>query len=131
MPNRLTTWDHHPSHNRYARLNKAVAMHVTKRVGTVTAAYLFTLLALIALPSAIKAGPYYIVVWLSSSFLQLVLLPILLVGQNLQAEASDARAEKTLSDTEAIVDALNVTTEGGLKTVLDAIGRLESAKGDA
>ena len=106
-------------------------MHVTKRVGTVTAAYLFTLLALIALPSAIKAGPYYIVVWLSSSFLQLVLLPILLVGQNLQAEASDARAEKTLSDTEAIVDALNTTTEGGLKTVLDAISRLESAKGDA
>ena len=102
-------------------------MHVTKRVGTVTAAYAFTLLALIALPSAIKAGPYYIVVWLSSSFLQLVLLPILLVGQNLQADASDARAEKTLADTEAIVDALDTTTEGGLRTVLEAVSRIEAS----
>jgi hypothetical protein len=107
MPHSLKTWDHHKSDTAYARLNKSVAMKITRRVGTVTAAYLFTLLALIALPSAIKAGPYYIVVWLSSSFLQLVLLPILLVGQNLQAEASDSRAEKTLADTEIILTAVS------------------------
>ena len=50
-------------------------------------AYVFTILALFALPSAIKQGTYFIIVWLSSSFLQLVLLPIIIVGQNIQAAA--------------------------------------------
>ena len=50
-----------------------------------------------------KQGTYYIVVWLSSSFLQLVLLPIIIVGQNLQAKAADQRAEDTFKDAEAVV----------------------------
>ena len=66
-------------------------------------AYLFTLLALFALPDAIKQGTYFIVVWLSSSFLQLVLLPIIIVGQNIQAKAADKRAEDTFKDAEAVL----------------------------
>jgi hypothetical protein len=58
------------------RLNARVGLRVTLIVGTMWMAYLFTVLALIALPDAVKQGTYYIVVWLSSSFLQLVLLPI-------------------------------------------------------
>ena len=50
-----------------------------------------------------KQGTYYIVVWLSSSFLQLVLLPIIIVGQNLQAKAADQRAEDTFKDAEAVL----------------------------
>jgi hypothetical protein len=42
------------------------------------------------------------VVWLSSSFLQLVLLPII-VGQNIQARASDSRADETYEDAEAVL----------------------------
>ena len=66
-------------------------------------AYIFTILALFALPSAIKQGTYFIIVWLSSSFLQLVLLPIIIVGQNIQAAASDKRAEETYKDAEAVL----------------------------
>ena len=33
------------------------------------------------------------VIWLSQSFLQLVLLPIIIVGQNIISAAQDARAE--------------------------------------
>ena len=60
-------------------------------------------MALFALPSAIKQGTYFIVVWLSSSFLQLVLLPIIIVGQNIQAAAADKRAEDTYKDAEAVL----------------------------
>jgi hypothetical protein len=66
-------------------------------------AYVFTVLALFALPDAIKQGTYFIIVWLSSSFLQLVLLPIIIVGQNIQAAASDKRAEDTYKDAEAVL----------------------------
>ena len=41
--------------------------------------------------------------WLSSSFLQLVLLPIIIVGQNIQARAADKRAEETYQDAEAVL----------------------------
>ena len=43
------------------------------------------------------------IVWLSSSFLQLVLLPIIIVGQNIQAAAADKRAEDTYRDAEAVL----------------------------
>ncbi|HVA53549.1 MAG TPA: DUF1003 domain-containing protein [Acidimicrobiales bacterium] len=87
----------------FARLNSRFGLKVTLVVGTMWCAYFFTVLALLALPSAIKQGTYYIVVWLSSSFLQLVLLPIIIVGQNIQAAAADKRSEETYKDAEAVL----------------------------
>ncbi len=76
------------------RLNAAVAVRITKIVGTMYCAYVFTLVALVALPAAIQQGsPTVLVNWLSSNFLQLVLLPIIIVGQNVISAAQDARAE--------------------------------------
>ncbi|MGA2123489.1 MAG: DUF1003 domain-containing protein [Acidimicrobiales bacterium] len=91
------------SGNFLAKLNARVGLRVTLVVGTMWCAYLFTLIALVALPDALKQGTYFIVVWLSSSFLQLVLLPIIIVGQNIQAAASDRRAEDTYKDAEAVL----------------------------
>jgi type VI protein secretion system component VasK len=90
--------------NFIVRLNAKVGLKVTLVVGTMWAAYLFTVLALFALPSALHQGTYYIIVWLSSSFLQLVLLPIIIVGQNIQAAAADKRAEDTYKDAEAVLN---------------------------
>ena len=60
--------------------------------------------ALISLPSAIKSHNLTIIIaWISSNFLQLVLLPIIIVGQNIQAAASDKRAEDTYKDAEAVL----------------------------
>jgi len=87
----------------FARVNSKVGLKVTLVVGTMWCAYFFTVLALLALPSAIHQGTYYIVVWLSSSFLQLVLLPIIIVGQNIQAAAADKRSEETYKDAEAVL----------------------------
>jgi hypothetical protein len=87
----------------FGRINSRVGLRVTLVVGTMWAAYLFFGLALYGLPQAIKNGPGQIVLWTSSEFLQLVLLPIIIVGQNIQAKASDARAEDTYKDAEAIM----------------------------
>ncbi len=68
------------------------------------AAYLFTCLALISLPAAINSGNSIIIVaWIAQTFLQLVLLPIIIVGQNLQAAAADKRADATYRDAEAVL----------------------------
>jgi hypothetical protein len=89
--------------NPFVRLNARFGLKITLVVGTMWAAYIFTILALFALPSAIKQGTYFVVVWLSSSFLQLVLLPIIIVGQNIQAAAADKRSEDTYKDAEAVL----------------------------
>ena len=76
------------------RFNAAVAVRITKVVGTMYCAYVFSLIALVALPAAIQQGsPTVLVNWLSSNFLQLVLLPIIMVGQNVISTAQDVRAE--------------------------------------
>lgn len=103
----------------WARFNSRVGLKVTLTVGTMWTAYLFSLITLFALPSAIHQGTYFIIVWLSSSFLQLVLLPIIIVGQNLQSQASDARSAKTFEDTEKILDRMDIHTEGGLKDLAE------------
>lgn len=89
--------------NFFVRMNARFGLKITMVVGTMWCAYLFSVIALFALPSAIKQGTYFIVVWLSSSFLQLVLLPIIIVGQNIQATAADKRAEDTYKDAEAVL----------------------------
>lgn len=75
------------------RANAWLAVRITRIVGTMYCAYLFTIIAFVALPSAIQQGsPTVLVNWVSSNFLQLVLLPIIIVGQNVISTAQDARA---------------------------------------
>jgi len=74
------------------------------RFGLMWAAYLFTCLALISLPAAITShNAIIIVAWIAQTFLQLVLLPIIIVGQNVQAAAADKRAEATYLDADAVL----------------------------
>ncbi len=76
------------------RFNAAVALRITGAVGTMYCAYAFTALALVALPAAIEQHSTTVLVnWLSSNFLQLVLLPIIIVGQNVASAEQEARAE--------------------------------------
>jgi hypothetical protein len=87
------------------RLNAKVGLKITLVVGTMWCAYLFTLLALVSAPSAFKTGNSLIIIaWIAQTFLQLVLLPIIIVGQNVQAAAADARAEATYEDAAAVLE---------------------------
>ena len=91
------------------RFNTKVAVKITKSVGSMWCAYAFALIALISLPSAIRShDPIIIIAWIAQTFLQLVLLPIIIVGQNVQAAASDARAE---SDHETLISIHTLTSE--------------------
>ena len=86
-------------------MNGRIGLFITTIVGTMWAAYLFTLLALISFPSAISSGNSIIIVaWVAQTFLQLVLLPVIIVGQNIQAAASDDRAAATYKDAGAILE---------------------------
>jgi hypothetical protein len=108
-------------------INAKVAVLITSAVGTMACAYLFALLAFISLPNVIMTGdPIQIVSWTAQTFLQLVLLAIILVGQKVQAAAADARAQKQFEDIEFILDYLNLETEGGLAQLRDEI--LEAMK---
>ena len=94
---------HGPS--RLGKLNAKVGLKITVIVGTMWCAYLFTVLALISAPSAFKSGDLIVIVaWIAQTFLQLVLLPIIIVGQNVQATAADARAQATYDDASAVLD---------------------------
>jgi hypothetical protein len=87
------------------RLNAKVGLRITVIVGTMWAAYVFTLLALVSAPSAFKTGDQLIIVaWIAQTFLQLVLLPIIIVGQNVQAAAADARSQATYEDAVAVLE---------------------------
>jgi hypothetical protein len=102
--------------------NAKLALIITRSVGTMACAYVFAAIALISLPAAINSGQVIVIVaWIAQTFLQLVLLSIIMVGQSVQSAASDARAAKEFADTETILDRLDVHTAGGIKDVLDAI----------
>lgn len=105
--------------------NAKFAVLITRAVGTMACAYVFAGIALISLPDAIKAGRPAIISWIAQTFLQLVLLSIIMVGQSVQAVASDARASKEFADTEIVMDRLDEHTAGGIRTVLDRIDALE------
>ncbi|MFN2463888.1 MAG: hypothetical protein ABR573_08320 [Candidatus Dormibacteria bacterium] len=79
------------------RFNAALAVRITGAVGTMWCAYLFTILALVGLPSALDQmktqGPLPLVQWIAQTFLQLVLLSVIIVGQNVIQAANDKRAE--------------------------------------
>lgn len=106
-------------------INAKIALVITRTVGTMACAYVFAVIALISLPAAINSGQVIIIVaWIAQTFLQLVLLSIIMVGQSVQSAASDARAAKEFADTETILDRLDTRTAGGIKEVLDAIHAL-------
>ena len=113
-----------PRGTAVSRFNTGVALLVTKAVGSMWCAYAFALFDLISLPDAIHAGTSAIVSWVAQTFLQLVLLSVIMVGQNVQSLAADARSNSTYRDAEVILDRLDVRTQGGLKAILDRLDEL-------
>ena len=83
--------------------NGWLAATITRAVGSMWCAYAFAALALISLPDAIHGGVFTLVSWISQTFLQLVLLSIIMVGQRVLASASDKQALQTFKDAEAVL----------------------------
>jgi hypothetical protein len=90
-----------PRGTAVTRFNTSVALLVTRVVGSMWCAYAFALFDLLSLPDAIRGGTAAIVSWVAQTFLQLVLLSVIMVGQNVQAAAADKRSEATYHDASA------------------------------
>ncbi|MGD0590816.1 MAG: hypothetical protein ABSA44_08465 [Bacteroidota bacterium] len=93
----------HLTNHEQVGLNGRIAMLITNMVSTMWCAYLFAIIALISLPAAIAGGTASLVSWLAQTFLQLVLLSVIMVGQKVAAGASDKQALQTFKDTEALL----------------------------
>jgi hypothetical protein len=95
-----------------------------------TAFWIFTILSMTVAPSCLYAAGYIhwkafitsfgfelLATLILSTWLELALMPAIMVGQNIQGTAADARSAKTFEDTEIIADRLDLHTSGGLADI--------------
>jgi hypothetical protein len=118
-----------------AGFNSRVALLLTRAVGTMWCAYVFALLALVALPDALASGSALpIIQWVSQTFIQLVMLSVIMVGQNIIGKAADRRSEMTYNDAEATfhetgqLQAHLEAQDRVLNAVLEKLAKLEAAQ---
>jgi hypothetical protein len=126
------------------KFNDALALQITTGVGTMWSAYIFCILALASLPAVltqtgivpkdffpswlVAVGLIALVAWIAQTFLQLVLLPVIIVGQNLIQSQNDAKAEvdhETLTYLATLQDEQMKELEG-IKRILSALDRDEA-----
>lgn len=117
-----------PHENAIQRFNSALAVRITGAVGTMWCAYVFAGLALVSLPEAIHSGTGALVSWIAQTFLQLVLLSIIIVGQKVDGATADKRALDTYNDAEAVLhEALQIQDHLAAqdRVLTDLIDRVE------
>lgn len=113
-------------------VNGRIALVLTTVVGTMWCAYAFAALALVVLPQAIGGGLLALVQWTSQTFIQLVMLSVIMVGQNILGRASDKRALMTYQDADATFHEAGQIQEhlrlqdDAINGLLEKIDRLEA-----
>ena len=120
--------------DEHVGLNGRIALTLTTVVGTMWCAYAFTVLALVALPAALGSGNLQTVIsWVSQTFIQLVMLSVIMVGQNILGKAQDKRAEMTYNDADATFHEASeiqrhlLEQDRAMNALLDKVERLEAA----
>lgn len=107
--------------------NAKFALLLTRAVGTMWCFWVFNGIAVVSLPTAIRTGnPTVLINWVSSNWMQLILLPAVMVGQNLQAVTGDARQQVLGQHMDLVVDRLDTRTEGGITDILRRVAALDS-----
>ncbi len=123
--------------DEHVGFNGKFALLLTTTVGTMWCAYAFSVLALVALPSALNGGLLTMIQWVSQTFIQLVMLSVIMVGQNILGKASDKRAEMTYNDADATfheaeqIQAHLQAQDEAVNALLDKVGKLEIALSQA
>jgi len=113
-------------------INGRVALVLTAAVGTMWCAYAFAVLALLVVPQAIHGGLLTFVQWVSQTFIQLVMLSVIMVGQSVLGLAADKRAEMTYKDAEATFhEAQQIQShlkaqDDAINAILERLEKLES-----
>ena len=112
-------------------INGWIALVLTTAVGTMWCAYVFAILALVVVPQAIRGGLLTFVQWVSQTFIQLVMLSVIMVGQSVLGRAADKRAEMTYKDAEATfheaqqIQAHLEAQDNAINTILERLEKLE------
>lgn len=125
-----------PKRRQFVGFNSKLALTLTTIVGTMWCAYFFAGLALLAMPEAVRGGMMPTIQWLSQTFIQLVMLSVIMVGQNILGQAADRRAELTYKDAEATfheaqqIQAHLMQQDEALNALLDRFERLEASVRD-
>ena len=115
------------------RFNAWLASGITKNVGTMWCAYIFTVIGATGIVSALTNNLFLTLVVgaVSGYFFQLVLLPVIMVGQNIQTAAADARAKADHDTLLAVHDKLDqLILTPKIQEGLDAAARGDVVKGD-
>ena len=118
--------------DEHVGFNGRIALVLTTAVGTMWCAYIFALLALLVVPEAVRGGLLTFVQWVSQTFIQLVMLSVIMVGQNILGQVSDKRAELTYKDAEATfqeaqqIQAHLKAQDDAMNVILERLEKLES-----
>jgi hypothetical protein len=113
--------------------NGKVALILTTVVGTMWCAYAFACLALLVLPQAMGGGTLTLIQWVSQTFIQLVMLSVIMVGQNILSRASDKRADMTYKDADATfheaeqIQSHLIEQDNAINDLLDKVAKLETS----
>lgn len=110
-------------HKDSLNFQERLALSITRAVGSMWCAYLFAIIAAISLPDAIRSGRPAIISWVAQTFLQLVLLSIIMVGQNVSSRHSELRA-----DADFEIDQKNEREIGEIKASLEEIKEILKQK---
>ncbi|MEX1173483.1 MAG: hypothetical protein WEG56_12830 [Chloroflexota bacterium] len=116
-------------------INGRIALGLTAAVGTMWCAYAFAILALVVLPDAIGGGLLPFVQWVSQTFIQLVMLSVIMVGQNVLGRASDKRALMTFQDADATfhevgqIQAHLAAQDVAINALLEKVAQLDASLG--
>ena len=123
--------------DEHVGFNGKIALVLTTVVGTMWCAYIFAILAFVALPFALPGQPtggvLQMIQWVSQTFIQLVMLSVIMVGQNILSRASDKRADMTYKDADATfheaeqIQAHLIEQDHAINDLLDKIAKLETA----
>ncbi len=127
-PRKSSVRDVNAEHQATLSLNDRLGLSITAIVGTMWCAYAFAMLAFFALPAALGSAilgnrTLLLVQWISQTFIQLVLLSVIMVGQNLQGRHSELRAE---ADYET-----NLKAEGEIESLMVKLNSMDQEKLDA
>jgi len=113
--------------------NGRIALILTTAVGTMWCAYGFAVLALLVAPEAFHGGLLTSVQWVSQTFIQLVMLSVIMVGQGILGRAADKRSEMTYADAEATfheaqqIQAHLKAQDDAMNVILERMEKLEQA----
>ncbi len=88
----------HEAEKKAAGFNDKLAILLTKGVGTMICAYIFAVLAIVGFPG-FNATPTQYVQWISQTFIQLVMLSVIMVGQAVLGRKQELQADEQFNTT--------------------------------